>query len=1692
MVWLDASAGLSSGSISPRPAPPVAQNYQSPRLWSPQAHAVQVMPFTPGLGTQPQLVVPASHSPGAKVFASVPTNFDLLDTNGDGVVSRAEFEAAIRSSSRQRDSVRSVSPLPVRGATVVSCGAPVQPCAVSPLRSLEQARRSPVHQRVVPQVRLSSSPHTIEFPVQSTWQQHTQLVQGAQPCSQVTSLHPASQEARAPANAKMNDDLLQRIDGVVSDMEKELSIDLAACVQSPLGDIQPKAARGNGITPAEGGGDCTLEWIDKQIWAIEHRREACEMRHTQLADLRRLVGDSERGISTGKENDDERIEAQEGISKPARQLAQLEAEHEQLKHQVEGERQELLRVRSSLEAQCEQRLQEIRNLAEAVEEGKQRAWAAEEAANQRVREAELEVNVLQERSQELETVLEQEREEFKAAQEARATAGADLKQLEDNSRAVLGDCRVLQHQVHELEKERASLQAKIRQLEQDAPAQVRAGVEAHGTQLRENAKAELEQMRCNIEADYLRELEEFKAKHKEEWDVNHAQRLEQHKDEADARHAAALEEFQAAARQDKEKMEADKTAEAEARRKLEQQHQQVLHDVKALQNDQARLQRDKEVEQEAKEEVIRQHEAAQKDAEQLRIDKQILQEDQELEQKARRELEQKHAMVTQDLAKIKDDQARLQEDVQKEAMARKQAEEAHAALAKDMETVRADKERVEKEKQEEIKMREDLAQKHADALRESEELAAANNKLQEDVNAEQCAKAEVARLHQAVLDEKNSLHGNHDRLQELLDAEQKAKDEFQNKHTLVEQDKRQVEQEKMELQQAKEAEERMRKLAEQKHAQLEDDMAKMRADQAKLEQDRQAEQRALAEASKQHDLVLKDKQRLEADHQRLKNDKEQEVKAKQELIKKHDDVSQDLAKVQSDARKLQMDRERETRAREELDKRHQAVVKDLEQVQSDQQKLRADKDSEARAKADLERKHEAVLQDVEQMKSVMRRLEADKEAETRLKDDAVSRHGVSKKEMDKLEADYRKLQAELRQVSADRDKHISEHGNTKKIHEEAVSRMKSIHDEEASFKQSLHTEEISRLKQIHEEEAERIKIHHNAMLVNNQKLIEEMQDKIDKLEKERSDTIANMRRQMDQLEERHSEARRRESVQMQSLRFALETAEKKGRSMEQHVAELKDDELERLQREKMEIAADLDHVRKQKEQMQLAEEALRSAVRNETELCGELKVQNQQLKTQLSDVLAREEDSNAKERKLQLDIERLLQQLGQEQQEGETLKLALEEARKAGEQLQQDASDAMQKSDQVKQQLEITWRQKVEEKEHELQALKDNSAYAAGQSPTQRLSRLSVASPGGRLLSPTRKLSTQYLGTRALFAEPMVPPRELLPSSSHPLIVKVREAHAGLDVAMANADQVHLTALGSEFQAANDSLKKGMLASSGFLNYESKSQIELERQAATSRLEARLHDLSALKEETAVHHDLDGSTTKQQILEYINHDATRCEEEMQLFKNSALRDLPEDLIEAVLDITHGNASRTHQRGFSPAHWAAEKGRRDLVLFILQQAGGEAMLRSTDDMGRTPLFYAERNKFVGLAHYLETVLGSGIPSFKPLQQQPDVSQLPAPYRKALEQIESRGWHTVKWKDNYTMLHWAAGKGHKDLCSYLIHLNADLTLMDGQARTPYDCAAAAGHSSIAQLLQDAQNSGPPQSMSKLAFTFPAPKK
>eukprot|EP00811_Abedinium_folium_P036252 NODE_8979_length_1455_cov_3.017319.p1 GENE.NODE_8979_length_1455_cov_3.017319~~NODE_8979_length_1455_cov_3.017319.p1 ORF type:complete len:424 (-),score=112.67 NODE_8979_length_1455_cov_3.017319:39-1310(-) len=244
--------------------------------------------------------------------------------------------------------------------------------------------------------------------------------------------------------------------------------------------------------------------------------------------------------------------------------------------------------------------------------------------------------------------------------------------------------------------------------------------------------------------------------------------------------------------------------------------------------------------------------------------------------------------------------------------------------------------------------------------------------------------------------------------------------------------------------------------------------------------------------------------------------------------------------------------------------------------------------------------------------------------------------------------------------------------------------------------------------------------------------------------------------------------------------------------------------------------------------------------------------------------------------------------------------------------------------------------------------------------------------------------------------------------------------------------------------------------------------MESEHRTATSSIEAELHDLRALLSEINTQRQLVPEEHKE-ITDRIKLEIQRCENESKLLANT-VNDLPETVMDMLTSIAEdGIDDQEWDNGFSPMHWAARAGRRDIIEYLRRQEGGDELLATPDNNGKTPLFYAEKHR--SLLAWLREEAGVTAPAVKPLMAMPDISFLAPNYRAVLERITEQGWASVpSWKDGFTMLHWAAREGHAELCEYLVHLQADANAQDISGRTPLDIALKAGHSELQPKLQE----------------------
>ena len=109
--------------------------------------------------------------------------------------------------------------------------------------------------------------------------------------------------------------------------------------------------------------------------------------------------------------------------------------------------------------------------------------------------------------------------------------------------------------------------------------------------------------------------------------------------------------------------------------------------------------------------------------------------------------------------------------------------------------------------------------------------------------------------------------------------------------------------------------------------------------------------------------------------------------------------------------------------------------------------------------------------------------------------------------------------------------------------------------------------------------------------------------------------------------------------------------------------------------------------------------------------------------------------------------------------------------------------------------------------------------------------------------------------------------------------------------------QVHIRTISAQLEGAAEAESKGLGVRRGLSDYEKQYEIQSERRSELNNLEARLHDLRALKEEVALQHHLN-QQERDQVMEYLERDMKRCDEEIEIMRPaSALSSLPDELIQ---------------------------------------------------------------------------------------------------------------------------------------------------------------------------------------------------
>jgi len=319
---------------------------------------------------------------------------------------------------------------------------------------------------------------------------------------------------------------------------------------------------------------------------------------------------------------------------------------------------------------------------------------------------------------------------------------------------------------------------------------------------------------------------------------------------------------------------------------------------------------------------------------------------------------------------------------------------------------------------------------------------------------------------------------------------------------------------------------------------------------------------------------------------------------------------------------------------------------------------------------------------------------------------------------------------------------------------------------------------------------------------------------------------------------------------------------------------------------------------------------------------------------------------------------------------------------------------------------------------------------------------------------------------------------------------KVRNVKRRASDLLRQASAPNAQLLDLELQTAARSLSEGGSLHGGLqLDAEGKAHLTSSRRSLAALVDSVEHDLAALREEALTHHEL-----SQEELELVSAELElslqNCRDESALLKgNSALTGMPEPLLERLMESLGYLESRPpgglarRWDDTSPMHWAAEHGRRDLVEYLLRQEGGGALLHVRDRQGRTPLEVAAQSNQVSVLHFLRSNMDAH-PKGTVLEELPEpFPGLPQAYRQVLQQVESRGWQSVQWKQGFTMLHWAAQKNEVDLAKHLLSLGADPDARDtAHQRTALDVAERHRNMEVAAVLRPATRS---RNLDQLSF-------
>jgi chromosome segregation ATPase len=180
----------------------------------------------------------------------------------------------------------------------------------------------------------------------------------------------------------------------------------------------------------------------------------------------------------------------------------------------------------------------------------------------------------------------------------------------------------------------------------------------------------------------------------------------------------------------------------------------------------------------------------------------------------------------------------------------------------------------------------------------------------------------------------------------------------------------------------------------------------------------------------------------------------------------------------------------------------------------------------------------------------------------------------------------------------------------------------------------------------------------------------------------------------------------------------------------------------------------------------------------------------------------------------------------------------------------------------------------------------------------------------------------------------------ILPDSRHEFVVKVRKATEDLGDALKSANEAHAKFIHAQLASARDAQSSGRLIKDVLMEYADRQVIDAERKAAFEEVEAAQFELRALKSELPTQHTL-SEYDKKEVSARLDLDLSKCNDELELLRrDSALSDVPEAVVLMALRLQDEGADAVWEDGFSPMHWAAKYGRRDVMEYLLRVPEGK--------------------------------------------------------------------------------------------------------------------------------------------------------